>query len=619
MNSPSSAAPGADSSRRNSSDGARSATSSGTRTAKRSCASESRTVIWMPLRSSETSAPSCETVTPAHIAEWLTLSLADSPASRSALPVLDAEPTTSGTCGLQPLRSLAKYDRVTASWRTSQGCLLSLMEGDPTYTEFSETWPSWGTTVDGELWALTTPALRTEGSGSGSSDEWGTPNSHPRTHTPREVDHGVQLANQVAAQWPTPDAALGDGGKVSRGGGRKDEALLAGMAKWPTATSQNAKHGVLSAAEADRVERGVAGLHAVVHANWATPRSEDSESCGMRHGRGVADTLTAQTRQWSTPRSSDANGAGTHGEGGPDLRTQAVESRAWPTPTQRDHKDGGSEACANVPENGLLGRAVHEGEKVGSLALHPDWVSCLMQWPVWWTDMRPYKEIRHASVQATTGKTMRALRCPDDAEAIWGSVGGRAGFPETPVLLAGVQRDGSPHGDGKAGLAALAAEETADGVVPGMRDQGAAATAPHGREPGERSPGEPEDALRVLPREVALGAREAADAEEGTGLFCVRCGREAQAWHVPSALPAGQDTRRSACPCSCFAPQDWPGLYGLNVAGPGQPQHPWEPPRVASGIKDRAKRLRAIGNGQHPFAAVMAWRVLSDYAAKEGR
>ena len=25
----------------------------------------------------------------------------------------------------------------------------------------------------------------------------GTPNAHPRTHSPRQVDHGIQLANQV--------------------------------------------------------------------------------------------------------------------------------------------------------------------------------------------------------------------------------------------------------------------------------------------------------------------------------------------------------------------------------------------------------------------------------------
>jgi hypothetical protein len=33
-----------------------------------------------------------------------------------------------------------------------------------------------------------------------SSVQWGTPTAHPRTHTPRQVDHGVALANQVGGR-----------------------------------------------------------------------------------------------------------------------------------------------------------------------------------------------------------------------------------------------------------------------------------------------------------------------------------------------------------------------------------------------------------------------------------
>ena len=431
----------------------------------------------MPPLSSATCEPSPETVTPAHIAEWLTLSLEASPASRSPLPVPEREPMTSGTCGPQSSPCLARYDRASRSWRTSQGCLLSLMEGDPTFTAFSETWPSWGTTVGGELWALTMPALRTEESGCGSSDEWGTPNSHPRTHTPREVDHGVQLANQVAAQWPTPDAALGDGGKVSRGGARKDEALLAGMAKWPTPDanamnlgespeSWDARRETLRAKHGNG--NGAGRVLAVEASRWATPRSCSAAAAAFtddaiaKAGERFPNLESqVQLATWSTPQARDEHTyaktkRGANSPGGTPLTVQAVESRAWPAPTQRDHKDGGAEACANVPTNGLLGREVHQGAKTGSLALHPSWVECLQGWPIGWTSLEPLPE-----------------------------------------------------------------------------------------------------------------------------LF-------------------------------------WPALDGHQVAGPGQPQHPWEPPRVASGIKNRAKRLRCIGNGQHPFAAALAWRVLSAVLAAEG-
>jgi len=33
---------------------------------------------------------------------------------------------------------------------------------------------------------------------------WATPTSHPRTHSPRKVDHGVQLANQVGGTLNPP-------------------------------------------------------------------------------------------------------------------------------------------------------------------------------------------------------------------------------------------------------------------------------------------------------------------------------------------------------------------------------------------------------------------------------
>ncbi|MFB5761053.1 hypothetical protein [Paenibacillus medicaginis] len=40
----------------------------------------------------------------------------------------------------------------------------------------------------------------------------------------------------------------------------------------------------------------------------------------------------------------------------------------------------------------------------------------------------------------------------------------------------------------------------------------------------------------------------------------------------------------------------------------GQPQYEWEPPRVASGIKDRTPRLKALGNAVDPlqFYPIMA-------------
>jgi hypothetical protein len=50
--------------------------------------------------------------------------------------------------------------------------------------------------------------------------------------------------------------------------------------------------------------------------------------------------------------------------------------------------------------------------------------------------------------------------------------------------------------------------------------------------------------------------------------------------------------------------QDEPGESWIDnprwPAGIGQDQHEWEPPRVASGVKDRVARLKALGNAVVP-------------------
>lgn len=49
---------------------------------------------------------------------------------------------------------------------------------------------------------------------------WATPAAHERAHDPREVDHGIQLANQAVTAWPTPNSRDHKGTDLeSRNGG----------------------------------------------------------------------------------------------------------------------------------------------------------------------------------------------------------------------------------------------------------------------------------------------------------------------------------------------------------------------------------------------------------------
>lgn len=94
--------------------------------------------------------------------------------------------------------SLAKYDPDMRSWRTAQHSLLEDWE------EYSETWPRWGMTVDGELYLLPMPALPTEGNESGS---WPTPTvcgNHNRKGASPTSGDGLATA---VKKWPTPNAS----------------------------------------------------------------------------------------------------------------------------------------------------------------------------------------------------------------------------------------------------------------------------------------------------------------------------------------------------------------------------------------------------------------------------
>lgn len=105
-------------------------------------------------------------------------------------------------------------DQVT-QWRSPSA---TLVEAKSTVTKLSGRTPQdpqVGLADQALAWA--TPAARDWKSGDASAEtlarnarplneqveHWGTPQAHERAQRPREVDHGVQLANQVDL-WPTP-------------------------------------------------------------------------------------------------------------------------------------------------------------------------------------------------------------------------------------------------------------------------------------------------------------------------------------------------------------------------------------------------------------------------------
>jgi len=112
--------------------------------------------------------------------------------------------------GVSTRALLASYDPQSSSWKTSQ---LSLEGG---LTEFSETWPRSGMMRNGIAFQLPPLALRTYGTGFGSSPTHSIPTPTAQDHIERrstsseklnpETNKSVSLDRWVRF-WPTPSAS----------------------------------------------------------------------------------------------------------------------------------------------------------------------------------------------------------------------------------------------------------------------------------------------------------------------------------------------------------------------------------------------------------------------------
>ena len=152
--------------------------------------------------------------------------------------------------------------------------------------------------------------------------------------------------------------------------------------------------------------KGKPSLETMARRNlWPTPTLGDGKASGSRN--------TASSKAHFGVSLTDA------------VRGDSGRGRMWPTPTGRDWKDGSAESCKNVPENALLGRAVHWrtpqardgiprgpqtpekrmsgnhsvglGDQVGG-SLNPTFVEWLMNFPKDWTALSGDEERTGTSV-----------------------------------------------------------------------------------------------------------------------------------------------------------------------------------------------------------------------------
>lgn len=237
----------------NCSDGKPSAPSSGTDTPATYCSHGKTTGASKPSRSGMT----CKLLTDEHGEAVLTWFRAGFPVRTFPPLARVPESTESGAgCGGTWPESLARWDRVSSSWKTPQCSLLAGLD------EFSETWPRWGMMRAGECWAQSMPAHLTSESESGllptpsaSCDSKPIPVWNEKSQSGRSLGTRARLNF-----WPTIRSTSGDGlatavkmwqtpvaddavdrvrGKVNS---RGEPKLSAEVKMWPTPTVQDSKN-----------------------------------------------------------------------------------------------------------------------------------------------------------------------------------------------------------------------------------------------------------------------------------------------------------------------------------------------------------------------------------------
>jgi len=178
----------------------------------------------------------------------------------------------------------------------------------------------------------------------------------------------------------------------------------------PYGTTNNGKRGDLIQAV-----RGNPNSH---YRMWQTPVADDAvdREKGKINSRGEPK-LSAQVKMWPTPTLGDSRSSGSRNtetsKAHPGLsltdavRGDAGKGRMWPTPKNRDWKDGRS-AGTKDRDSPDLGKVV--GQSMESGSLNPHWVEWLMGWPLEWTrTWAESRKIRPAG-GAKSPKTSRASR-----------------------------------------------------------------------------------------------------------------------------------------------------------------------------------------------------------------
>lgn len=192
--------------------------------------------------------------------------------------------------------------------------------------EYALTWKRWDMPSGPPICALRASTRRTSGKDCGG---WPTPTSVDRVRNEETMAKCIAFRKRNANQNTVP-LYLGE---------------VAAMAGWQSPTAQVSSSG--------RKRNGKANLLGEARpAGWASPTAttwggsaeahlERKRKANLKGAKmGVVVSCLGQQAQmagWATPRTSDSHGAGEHGQGGKDLRTQVLgtDMTASHAPTEK--------------------------------------------------------------------------------------------------------------------------------------------------------------------------------------------------------------------------------------------------------------------------------------------
>jgi hypothetical protein len=284
---------------------------------------------------------------------------------------------------------------------------------------------------------------------------------------------------------------------------------------------------------------------------------------GVSGSIGLARTVA----MWPTPQAHKTtesgeivNADGTPWDGlskphskttGRPITTALADAVKFATPQARDFRTGQQSRWDN-PE-----RTRNLNDQIGG-QLNPTWVEKLMGWPQKWTEAKPMIDFQFISwimgfcecENTRTKEVMRVLRNSNGAENFQRKVGRPIGIQEAEILLSLMFQH--EIGSDEAWLL-MEGAEAPQGEVRGVRIHAGVASSPHRPGHQEQPAGEYSNAMQTLPRLLAYDGEAA------------------------------------------WKDQSWENAV----------------PRVATGVAARVDRLKAIGNGQVPQAAALAWRSLT--------